>query len=65
MPKPKKTTKYMAVKTPTVMRSFGLREWSASGAGLAAAGASEVSEVSGVSGVSVFGVMGTWLFPRS
>jgi hypothetical protein len=59
MPKPKKTTKYMAVKTPTVMRSFGLREWSADGAGLAAAGASEVS------GVSVFGVMGTWLFPRS
>ena len=50
MPKPKKTTKYRAVKVPTVMRSFGLRDLSA--AGLAGAEVFEFLEASDVVEVS-------------
>jgi hypothetical protein len=50
MPKPKKTTKYRAVKVPTVMGSFGLRDLSA--AGLAGAEVFEFLEASDVVEVS-------------
>jgi hypothetical protein len=55
MPNPKKTTKYRAVKIPTVMRSFGSSERSAEGEGLDGPEPAAAEAVAGVLGSADMG----------